>query len=191
MTARCEWVTDDPLYIRYHDQEWGVPVYDDRTLFEFLVLEGAQAGLSWLTVLRKREAYREAYGEFDPHRVANYDDRNIERLTRNPGIIRNRLKIMSAINNAQKFLGVQEEYGSFSRFLWDFVGHRPEIHHWTRGTDVPTQSEAADALSRALKGRGFTFVGTTICYAYMQATGLVMDHLTMCFRYADLSTGLR
>jgi DNA-3-methyladenine glycosylase I len=179
--ARCRWASADPLYIRYHDEEWGVPTHDDRTLFEFLILEGAQAGLSWITVLRKREAYRKAFSGFDPRRVARFDARKKSALMLNEGIIRNRLKIDSAVTNAQAFLAVQKEHGSFDRYIWSFVegakNKRPR-----RIGDVPASTAASDAMSRDLKKRGFRFVGSTICYAFMQACGLVDDHVSGCFR---------
>ena len=180
---RCAWAGSDPLYVRYHDEEWGVPVHDDRRLFEFLILEGAQAGLSWITVLRKREVYRAAFDAFDPKRVARYDGRRIERLLRNPGIVRNRLKIESAVTNARAFLAVQEEFGRFARYLWRFVGGRPIVNRWPSPARVPARTAVSDALSKDLQKRGFRFVGSTICYAYMQAVGLVNDHTTDCFRY--------
>ncbi len=185
--ARCIWAGDDVLYRRYHDAEWGVPLHDDRQLFEFLILEGAQAGLSWITILRKREHYRVAFDDFDATRIARYDANKIESLLQNPGIVRNRLKIAAAINNAQKFLEVQNEFGSFARFIWQFVGGQPRQHAWRGIADVPTRSAESDAMSKELKRRGFKFVGTTICYAFMQATGMVNDHTTDCFRHAELS----
>ncbi|MBN1196641.1 MAG: DNA-3-methyladenine glycosylase I [Candidatus Aminicenantes bacterium] len=184
---RCAWVPpDNPLYVTYHDREWGVPVHDDRLLFEFLVLEGAQAGLSWLTVLRKREHYREAFDGFDPERVAGFDDARIQRLLQNPGIIRNRLKVRAAVSNARAFLNVQEEFGTFSRFIWQFVDGRPIINAWKTIADVPASTSLSDAISRELKRRGFKFVGSTIVYAHMQATGMVNDHTVDCFRYREL-----
>jgi len=184
---RCAWVPlDNPLYVTYHDREWGVPVYDDRLLFEFLVLEGAQAGLSWLTVLRKREHYREAFDGFDPEKVAGYDDARIQSLLQNPGIIRNRLKVRAAVTNARAFLKVREEFGTFSRFMWQFVDDRPIINAWKSITDVPASTSLSDTISRELKRRGFKFVGSTIVYAHMQATGMVNDHTIDCFRYREL-----
>ena len=182
---RCAWAGNDPIYIRYHDREWGRPVHDDRRLFEFLVLEGAQAGLSWITILRKRDAYRAAFDSFSPERVASYDRRRIERLLRNPGIVRNRLKIESAVTNARAFIAVQEEFGRFDRYLWNFVDGRPKINHWRSPRQVPAHTPESDDLSRDLRRRGFRFVGSTICYAYMQAVGLVNDHTVNCFRYRD------
>jgi len=183
---RCAWAGSDALYQRYHDQEWGVPQYDDRRLFEFLLLEGAQAGLSWITILRKRENYRAALDDFDATRIACYDANKIESLLLNPGIVRNRLKIASAVNNAQKFLDVQSEFGSFAKFLWQFVDGQPKQNAWGCLSDVPASTPESDAMSKELKRRGFKFVGTTICYALMQATGMVNDHTTDCFRHKEL-----
>ncbi|MFN3882339.1 MAG: DNA-3-methyladenine glycosylase I [Nitrincola lacisaponensis] len=180
---RCGWCSDDPLYIAYHDQEWGVPVYDDRHLFEMLILEGAQAGLSWITILRKREAYREAFHQFDVERVAAYTDADIERLLANPGIVRNRLKIEAAIRNARGVLAIQAEEGSLSDYLWQFVGGQPIRNHWPDLKSIPAQTPESTNMSRALKKRGFNFVGPTICYAFMQAVGMVNDHEQSCFRY--------
>lgn len=180
MTARCAWVNDDPLYIDYHDREWGIPVHDDRRWFEFLVLEGAQAGLSWYTVLKKREAYRQAFDGFDPEKVALYDDSKIAELLFNEGIIRNRLKIQSAINNAKCFLKVREQFGSFDSYIWQFVGGKPIVNQWKDRTEVPASTPQSDAMSKDLKKRGFTFVGTTICYALMQSCGMVQDHTLDC-----------
>jgi DNA-3-methyladenine glycosylase I len=181
---RCGWAGTDPRMIAYHDEEWGVPVHDDRLLFEFLTLEGAQAGLSWSTILNKRDAYREAFANFDPARVARFDRRRIERLLTNAGIVRNRLKIESTVSNARAFLDVQGEHGSFDRFAWGFVGGAPRINRWRSLRYVPARTPESDALSKALAQRGFRFVGSTICYAFMQATGLVDDHLMTCFRRA-------
>ncbi|MBO8172584.1 MAG: DNA-3-methyladenine glycosylase I [Bacillaceae bacterium] len=184
--TRCAWTTDDPLYIDYHDREWGVPVYDDRLLFEFLILEGAQAGLSWLTILKKRAHYRQVFDGFDPQKVAGYGDEKIAALLADSGIVRNRLKIRAAVGNARAFLRVQEEFGSFRDYIWGFVDGKPIINHWRSHDEVPTRTRESDAMSRDLKKRGFKFVGSTICYAYMQATGMVMDHTTDCFRYREL-----
>jgi len=181
--TRCGWVGDDPLSVAYHDQEWGVPVHDDRLLFEFLVLEGAQAGLSWLTILRKRDQYRRAFAGFDPRRVAAFGARDVRRLVADAGIVRNRAKIESAVANARAFLAVQAEFGSFARFQWQFVGGRPKQNAWTSARQIPARTPESDAMSRALRERGFTFVGSTICYAHMQAVGMVNDHTTDCFRY--------
>lgn len=180
---RCEWGRAPDLLRAYHDTEWGVPLYDDRKLFEFLVLEGMQAGLSWLIVLRKREAFREAFDGFDPARVARYGKAKIASLLRNAGIIRNRLKLEGAVANAQAFLALQAAHGSFSAYMWRFVGGRPIIHRVRRMQDLPVTTPESDAMSRDLKSRGFRFVGSTICYAHMQATGMVNDHLMTCFRY--------
>jgi DNA-3-methyladenine glycosylase I len=185
---RCDWVGSDPLYIEYHDKEWGVPVYDDPTLFEFLILEGAQAGLSWLTVLRKRENYRRAFAGFDVKKIAQWNEKDIERLLQDAGIIRNRLKVASAISNAQQFLKVQQEFGSFSTYQWQFVGGKPKQNAWTNNSQVPALSSEAEALSKDLKKRGFRFVGPTIIYAHMQATGMVNDHTVDCFRYSQLAS---
>jgi DNA-3-methyladenine glycosylase I len=184
--VRCPWsegVSD--AYLRYHDQEWGVPVHDDRRHFEFLMLEGAQAGLSWSTVLHKREAYRKAFANFEPDKVARFNKRSIEKLMNNAGIIRNRLKIASAITNAKHFLDVQDEFGSFDTYIWGFVNGQPVVNRRKRHKDVPATSKESDALSRDLKSRGFKFVGSTIIYAHMQAIGLVNDHLVDCFRYRE------
>lgn len=180
---RCQWVSTDPLYIKYHDEEWGVPVYDDRKLFELLILEGAQAGLSWYTILKKRENYRTAFDHFDPKIIANYDDAKFEELLNNPGIVRNRLKIRAAIANAQAFLKIQSEYGSFKQYIWQFVGGKPIKNNWATINDVPVTTAESDAMSKDLKKRGFKFVGSTICYSYMQAVGMVNDHTTNCFCY--------
>lgn len=185
--TRCGWSNTDPLYIDYHDKEWGVPVHDDRTQFEFLVLEGAQAGLSWMTVLRKRPAYRIAFDDFDAEKVARYGERRIARLLKDAGIIRNRMKIEAAIQNARAFLEVQAAFGSFDAYIWRFVEGRPKHNAWLKVADLPAKSEESEALSRDLKQRGFRFVGPTICYAHMQATGLVNDHIVDCFRYGELS----
>ncbi len=185
MTQRCGWASDDPLYIAYHDEEWGVPVHDDQTLFEFLLLEGAQAGLSWITILKKRENYRQAFDHFDPRSIADYDESRVQELLANAGIVRNQLKIRSAITNAKAFLDTQQEYGSFDRFIWQFVDGEPKINAWNSLKDVPASTPTSDAMSKELKRRGFKFVGSTICYAYMQATGMVNDHTTDCFRYPD------
>jgi len=179
---RCGWSGSDPLYLRYHDEEWGVPVHDDRTLFEFLILEGAQAGLSWITILRKRDAYREAFDAFDPARVARFDGRKVSQLLRNPGIVRNRLKIASAVANARAFLRVQEEFGSFAAYQWRFLGGRPRQNRPRTLRDIPARTEESDAFSKDLKRRGFGFVGSTIVYAHMQAVGMVNDHVVGCFR---------
>jgi len=185
--SRCPWAGTDPRMIVYHDTEWGVPVHDDKLLFEFLTLEGAQAGLSWQTILNKRDAYREAFARFDPARVARFDKRRVETLLTNPGIVRNRLKIESTVSNARAVLDVEREFGSLDRYIWEFVGGTPIINRRRRLTSVPAKTPASDALSTALRKRGFRFVGSTICYAFMQATGLVNDHLVSCFRYPEAS----
>lgn len=183
--VRCPWPTDE-LYQKYHDQEWGVPVHDDRTLFEFLILEGAQAGLSWHTILRKRGHYRQAFDHFDPAKVARYDARKIAALLNNEGIVRNRLKVNSAVANARAFLRVQEEFGSFDAYQWRFVDGKPVIHHRKSMREIPARTRISDALSKDLIQRGFKFVGSTICYAHMQAVGMVNDHLVGCFRHREL-----
>jgi len=184
--TRCDWCGTDPLYVAYHDEEWGVPVFDDRQLFEFLVLEGAQAGLSWITILRKREAYRRAFAGFDPRVVARFGARDVRRLLGDAGIVRNRLKVESTIGNARAFLRVQEEFGSFARYQWDFVGGRPIVERRMTLRDIPARTELSDAWSKDLKRRGFKFVGSTIVYAYMQAVGVVNDHVAACFRRAPV-----
>jgi DNA-3-methyladenine glycosylase I len=189
LKPRCRWCGTDPLYVRYHDEEWGVPVHDDRRHFEFLILEGAQAGLSWSTILKKREHYRKAFAGFDPSRVARYGRRDVARLMKNPGIVRNRLKIESAAKNARAFLAVQEEFGSFDRYVWPFVGGRPIQNRRRHMREVPATTPESDALSRDLKKRGFTFVGSTIVYAHMQAVGMVNDHTIDCFRHKQLGGG--
>jgi len=183
MPNRCEWAGTDPDYLKYHDTEWGVPVHDDRLLFEFLILEGAQAGLSWLTVLRKRDNYRAAFDNFDPEKVAGYDVKKQAELLLNPGIIRNRLKVKSAVRNARAFLQIQEEFGSFDKYIWDFVDGKPIINRWKKMSDLPASTPLSDTISKDLKKRGFNFVGSTIIYAFMQAVGIVNDHTTDCFRY--------
>ena len=185
--TRCEWAQGPEIMTVYHDTEWGVPVRDDRTQFEFLILEGMQAGLSWLTVLRKREAFRRAFDGFDPDIIARYGRASVRRLLHDSGIIRNRLKVEAAIANAQAFLDVQEREGSFNTFLWQFVGGRPRVNRRTRLKDLPATSRESEAMSRALRARGFRFVGSTICYAHMQATGMVNDHVVSCFRHRALT----
>jgi DNA-3-methyladenine glycosylase I len=186
--SRCPWPEGD-LYIAYHDTEWGVPVHDDRALFEFLILEGAQAGLSWHTVLKKREHYRAAFDQFDPEKVARYTHAKIKKLLANPGLIRNRLKMASAVRNARAFLAVREEFGSFDSYIWRFVEGRPIINHPRSMKDVPARTAVSDAMSKDLKQRGFNFIGSTICYANMQAIGMVNDHLVDCFRHRELGGG--
>jgi DNA-3-methyladenine glycosylase I len=186
---RCDWASqsDDSLMLRYHDREWGVPVHDDRTLFEFLTLEGAQAGLSWQTILNKRENYRKAFNRFIPSRIAGFDSQDIRRLLNNQGIIRNRLKIESTIENAKKLLAVQKEFGSFDEYVWSFTGGKPIVHAFKSLQEIPATTSESDVLSKDLRKRGFRFVGSTICYSFMQAVGLVNDHTTNCFRYKELS----
>jgi DNA-3-methyladenine glycosylase I len=184
---RCAWSGTDPLYIAYHDEEWGVPIHDDRVLFEFLVLEGAQAGLSWSTILRKRDAYRRAFDRFDPRKVARYEKRKVASLLRDAGIVRNRAKIASAIKNAKAFLDVQAEFGSFDAYQWRFVNGRPIQNRWRAEGDIPPRSAQSDAMSDDLKRRGFSFVGSTIIYAHMQAVGMVNDHVVTCFRYREVA----
>ncbi|EMN47318.1 DNA-3-methyladenine glycosylase I [Leptospira interrogans str. L1207] len=185
---RCAWVTEGSDYVKYHDQEWGVPVHDDRLLFEFLVLEGAQAGLSWITILRKRENFRKAFDNFDVVQVAAYKENKIQSLLKDKGIVRNELKIRSVIKNAQEFLNIQKEYGTFDRFIWGFVNHKAIYNSWKTIKNVPNKSTESDAMSKALKKRGFKFVGSTICYAFMQATGMIMDHTTDCFCFVKRRT---
>jgi DNA-3-methyladenine glycosylase I len=183
---RCGWCGSEPIYVRYHDEEWGVPVHDDRIHFEFLILEGAQAGLSWSTILRKREAYRDAFAGFDAERVARFGPRDVERLMRNAGIVRNRLKIEAAPKNARAFLEVQDEFGSFDAYVWGFIGGKPRQNRWKAMSQVPATTPESDVLSKDLKRRGFGFVGSTVIYAHMQATGLVNDHVVDCFRHREL-----
>ncbi|WP_099362556.1 DNA-3-methyladenine glycosylase I [Fredinandcohnia onubensis] len=180
---RCGWVNEDPLYKDYHDHEWGVPVYDDRLLFEYLNLEGAQAGLSWYTILKKRENYRKAFDDFDPEKIVTYDNEKIEELLSNEGIVRNRLKVNAVVTNAKAFHKVVEEFGSLHTYIWSFVGGKPIENHFKTLSEVPTTTEISDKLSKDLKKRGFKFVGSTICYAFMQATGMVNDHLISCHCY--------
>jgi DNA-3-methyladenine glycosylase I len=187
MPTRCFWAnTEDPLYLAYHDQEWGVPVHDDRLLFEFLILEGAQAGLSWYTILKKRPNYHSAFEGFDPQKIAAFDDLKVAELLANPGIIRNRLKINAAIRNAQAFLRIQQEFISFDAYMWQFVDGKPIVNTWTSGHEIPAETEISRQMSKDLIQRGFRFVGPTICYAHMQAVGMVNDHTTDCFRYQEI-----
>ncbi len=186
MKHRCAWSGNDPLYIAYHDEEWGVPVHDDRHLFEMLLLEGAQAGLSWLTILKKRENYRKSFDYFDPEKVAAYSGRDIQRLLANSGIVRNRLKIESAIKNAQGVLKIQEEFGTLASFLWRFIDGIPRQNNWKSMAELPTRTHQSDAMSKELQRRGFNFVGPTICYSFMQAVGMVNDHVVGCFRHAEV-----
>ena len=191
MTQRCPWAGDDPLYIEYHDNEWGVPSHDDRHLFAMLNLEGAQAGLSWITILRKRENYRRAFAHWDAAKIALFSEKDVARLMADAGIVRNRLKIQATIGNAQALLKVREEFGSFDRYLWQFVGDTPIQNRRLTMRNVPPSSRESDSMSRDLKQRGFRFVGSTICYAFMQAVGMVNDHLVTCFRHAELSRQAR
>jgi len=186
MKNRCGWVTDDPLYIEYHDKEWGVPVHDDRLLFEFLILEGAQAGLSWITVLKKRENYRKAFNNFNPEKIAKYGPAKIDSLLLNPGIIRNRLKIKSAVKNAKAFLEIQKQFNSFDNFIWQFINHKPMINCWKSNKEVPVTTPEAKRMSLILQKLGFNFLGPTICYSFMQAVGMVNDHITSCFRHKEI-----
>ena len=183
---RCPWCENNELYEKYHDQEWAVPVHDDKKHFELLILEGAQAGLSWITILKKRENYRKAYDNFDPIKIAKYDSTKITQLLNNQGIIRNKNKIKSSVNNAEKFLKIQEEFGSFDTYIWSFVNNKPLINSWKNDSDIPSKTIISEALSKDLKERGFKFVGSTTMYAHMQAAGLVNDHIVSCFRYNQL-----
>lgn len=186
--TRCSWCGNDPLYMEYHDEEWGVPVKDDAVFFEFLLLEGFQAGLSWITILRRRENFRKAFDSFNYRKIAKYDEKKMEALREDEGIIRNKLKIKAAVTNAQAFMKVQKEFGSFSEYVWQFVDNTPIQNYWDNHEDAPATTEISDALSKDLKKRGFKFVGSTIMYAFMQATGLVNDHVTSCFRHKKLSS---
>ena len=183
---RCAWCGEDPLYVNYHDTEWGVPVFDDQKIFEYLILETFQAGLSWITVLKKRENFRKAFDNFDYLKIAAYDEKKLESLINDAGIIRNRLKIKAAVINAQNFIEVQKEFGSFSKYIWNYVDHQPLINHWKNMSELPATSAISDQLSKDLKKRGFKFVGSTVIYAHMQATGMVNDHVTDCFRHKEL-----
>ena len=185
-TTRCWWAGDDPLYIAYHDEEWGVPVHDDRKLFEMLILEGAQAGLSWITILRRREGYRRAFDNFDPAKIARYTEKKKAALLQDEGIIRNRAKVDAAVQNARALLELQEKEGSLDAFLWPFVGGKPKQNRWKERGELPPETQESKAMSKELRRRGFTFVGPTICYAFMQATGLVNDHITGCFRHREV-----
>jgi DNA-3-methyladenine glycosylase I len=182
MTQRCEWAKDD-LMILYHDNEWGIPVHDDPKLFEMLILEGAQAGLSWSTILKRRQTYRKAFSNFDPYKVSKYTQKNVNKLLQDEGVIRNRLKIQSAINNAKQFLVIQKEFGSFDAYIWSFVNNKPIKNNYKKLSDIPTSTPLSAKISKDLKKRGFNFVGSTICYAFMQAVGITNDHTTHCFRY--------
>jgi DNA-3-methyladenine glycosylase I len=184
---RCNWSVSDPIYIKYHDKEWGVPVHNDRKLFEMIVLDGAQAGLSWLTILKKRGNYRKAFDNFDPKKVAKYDKRKIAQLLKNDGIVRNKLKVESAVTNANAFLKVKKEFGTFDKYIWKFIDGKTKVNSWKTLKDIPATSKESDAMSKDLKARGFKFVGSTICYAFMQAAGMVNDHTVDCFRYKELT----
>lgn len=185
---RCSWCEKEDIYIEYHDKEWGVPIYDDRKHFEFIVLESAQAGLSWLTILKRRENYRMAYDDFDPEKVARYDEKKLDELVKNAGIIRNRMKIAASINNAQRFLEIQQEFGSFSNYIWGFVNNKPVINEFASISEVPATTELSDTISKDLKKRGFKFMGSTIVYAHLQAVGIINDHITSCFRYEEVNS---
>lgn len=186
MKTRCQWCGDDPLYVKYHDEEWGLPLHDDRKLFEFLILEGAQAGLSWITILRKRENYRNAFDNFDPEKIASYNDKKINGLLNNPGIIRNKLKINAAVENAKVFLKVQKEFGTFDKYIWRFVNNKPINNRWKSIGEIPATSKESEIMSKDLKKLGFKFAGSTICYAFMQTIGMVNDHIIDCFRYSEI-----
>ncbi|MCH8125124.1 DNA-3-methyladenine glycosylase I [candidate division KSB1 bacterium] len=186
MKNRCEWVSSDPLYIDYHDSEWGVPVYDDQKLFEAVILDGFQAGLSWLTILRKRENFRKAFDDFDATLITNYDQKKINELLNDAGIIRNKLKVRAAVTNAQAYLEIQKEFGSFEKYIWQFTDHKMKINHWQSLKEIPAKTAESDEMSKDMKKRGFKFVGSTICYAFMQAVGMVNDHTTDCFRYDEV-----
>ena len=187
MTIRCEWGDSSDIYRKYHDEEWGVPVHDDLKMFEFLVLESAQAGLSWITILKRREGYRKAFAGFDPEKVALFNETKVEELMQDTGIIRNRKKIESTITNARVFLKVQSEFGSFCNYIWSFTGGKPIVNHWEKLSEMPAQNELSVAISRDMKKRGFSFLGPVVIYSHLQATGIVNDHLTYCFRYGELS----
>jgi DNA-3-methyladenine glycosylase I len=186
MNKRCDWCGTEPIYVDYHDKEWGVPVHDDRMHFEMIILDGAQAGLSWITILKRRDSYREAFDNFDAVKVSRYNDKKVEKLLTNPGIIRNHLKVNSAVKNAQAFLKIQEEFGSFDDYIWQFVNHKTIQNKWKKMSELPAKTAESDAMSKDLKKRGFSFVGSTICYAYMQAAGMINDHITNCFRYKEV-----
>lgn len=185
--SRCPWCLKSELYMRYHDEEWGVPVHDDRKHFEFLILEGAQAGLSWSTILNKREGYRKAFADFDPHKVAKFSETRLQKILQDPGIVRNRLKVYSAVNNAKKFLEVQEEFKSFDNYIWSFVKNKPIVNKWKELGQIPPTSKVSDTLSKDLVKRGFKFVGSTVIYAHLQACGLINDHLVDCWRYREVN----
>ncbi len=186
MKKRCDWPKDDEIYIEYHDREWGVPVYDDRVLFEMLILEGAQAGLSWITILKRRQTYRKAYDNFNPEKMAKWTERKIQTLLKDPGIIRNKLKVAAAKQNAQAYLKIVKEYGTFKKFIWSFVDNRQMTNCWKTMSEIPATSDESDKMSKELKKKGFKFTGSTICYAFMQSVGMVNDHVTTCFRYKEI-----
>jgi len=186
MNKRCDWSGTEPIYVDYHDKEWGVPVHDDRMHFEMIILDGAQAGLSWITILKRRDSYREAFDNFDAVKVSRYNDKKVEKLLTNPGIIRNRLKVNSAVKNAQAFLKIQKEFGSFDDYIWQFVNHKTIQSKWKKMSELPAKTAESDTMNKDLKKRGFSFVGSTICYAYMQAAGMINDHITNCFRYKEV-----
>jgi len=183
---RCDWANSTPLETKHHDEEWGVPIHDDRLLFEMLILEGAQSGLSWATILQKREGYLKAFDNFDARKITKYTDKKIEQLLQDPGIVRNKLKVNATRENAKRFLEIQKEYGSFDVYIWSFVGGKPINNSWKKRADVPTNTPESDAMSKDLKKKGFKFIGTTTCYAYMQAVGMVNDHMVSCFRYSEV-----
>lgn len=187
MKTRCSWAGSDPIYVDYHDTEWGVPLHNDKKLFEFLILDGFQAGLSWLTILKKRQNYREAFDNFDPQKISEYGSRRVNELLRNKGIVRNKLKVEAAVQNARSFLSIQSEFGSFDNYIWQFVGGKTRINQWKTVAEIPAQTKQSATMSADLKRRGFGFVGPTICYAFMQAAGLVNDHVVSCFRYRGVS----
>jgi len=186
MNKRCDWSGTEPIYVDYHDKEWGVPVHDDRMHFEMIILDGAQAGLSWITILKRRDSYREAFDNFDAVKVSRYNDKKVEKLLTNPGIIRNRLKVNSSVKNAQAFLKIQKEFGSFDDYIWQFVNHKTIQSKWKKMSELPAKTAESDTMNKDLKKRGFSFVGSTICYAYMQAAGMINDHITNCFRYKEV-----
>jgi DNA-3-methyladenine glycosylase I len=188
MKKRCDWLTDNEIYLKYHDKEWGVPVYDDRALFEMLILEGSQAGLSWLTILKRRQTYKKAYDNFDPDKMAKWTDVKIQLLLKDPGIIRNRLKVTAAKQNAQAYLQVIKDHGTFKNFIWSFVGDKPITNRWKTVSEIPATTKKSDAMAKALKAKNFKFAGSTICYAFMQAVGMVNDHITTCYRYKKIKT---
>jgi DNA-3-methyladenine glycosylase I len=186
MKKRCDWLTDNDVYIKYHDEEWGVPVYDDRLLLEMLLLEGSQAGLNWLTILKRRKTYKKAYDNFDPEKIAKWTDNKMQKLLKDPGIIRNKLKVSAAKQNAQAYMQIVKEYGTFKMYIWSFVGNKPITNNWESLSEIPATTKESDTMSKSLKKKGFKFVGSTICYAFMQAVGMVNDHITACYRYKEI-----